>query len=109
MSATQEERHAASEAQRQAVALALEASLPYTGLRGFRPDQRLFAYLPVGTARKLGVLPLALVGDTLRVASATVDPPLGPIQTGFPNLRFEVAIAPRREIDAILDQHDDAA
>lgn len=82
--------------------LALELSFvsgrPLVGLRDFMPDERLFLYVPLPLAQSQRVCPLVLVEDSLKVASAFLDPDLGPVRERFPNLRIEVVIAARDEI-----------
>jgi hypothetical protein len=81
-----------------ALELALGATLPYAGLRGFIPDPRLFLYVPVATAVAQRVCPLVLVDDSLKLASAYLDPDLLAIRTRFPNLEIGLVIAPRGEL-----------
>ena len=66
----------AGDTSRAALDVALRHGLPYTGLRGFEPDLRLFHYIPLTVAVQHRVLPLLIVGDTLKVASAAPDPDL---------------------------------
>lgn len=92
-----------------ALRLALESGLPYTGLRGFDVDPRLLRYIPLQHAAKAQVVPVILIGDTLKVASATADPDLAAIRKAFPNLRLDVVIAPAAEIAASLHRAEGAA
>ncbi|MTD46128.1 hypothetical protein GKE82_18015 [Conexibacter sp. W3-3-2] len=85
-----------------ALGIALAANLPYTGLRGFDVDARLWRYVPLQLALKERVVPLTLVADELKVAAAHADPDLSALRTHFPNLRIGVVIAPAAEIDAAL-------
>ncbi len=81
-----------------ALELAVRSRRHYTGLRGFIPDPRLFLYIPVATAMAQRVCPLVLVQDSLKVASAYLDPDLHAVETRFPNLELELVLAPRSEI-----------
>src|SRR4051794_37972059 len=71
--------------------LALEVSMrsgyPFVALRGVEPDPKLFLYLPLELAEQEVVFPLILVGDTLTVAAAFLDPDLSLVTWRFPNLR----------------------
>ena len=84
--------------ERLALALALRSGLPYQGLRGFVPDERLFLYFPLAHARAQRIVPLVLIDDTLTLATAFVDVNLTFLRERFPNLRLTVVISPRREI-----------
>lgn len=81
-----------------ALELAVRSGRRYTGLRGFIPDPRLFLYVPLATALAERVCPLVLVEDSLKVASAYLDPDLLAVETRFPNLELELVLAPRSEI-----------
>jgi hypothetical protein len=83
---------------RLALALALRSGLRFEGLRDFTPDERLFLYLPLSIAMAERLLPLALSGDTLVVATAFVDADLSYLSRNFPNLEVEQVIAPRNDI-----------
>jgi len=85
-----------------ALALATASGRELVGLRGFVPDARLFLYVPVATALVERVCPLVLAGDTLKVASAYLDPDLSAVEARFPNLALELAVSPRGEILAAL-------
>jgi hypothetical protein len=87
----------------EALQIALEAGCAYTGLRGFSVDPRLWHYVPRGLAHREHVVPVILVGDTLKLASARPDPDLRALSARFPNLEVEVVIAPSHEIAAVLD------
>jgi hypothetical protein len=76
----------------------------FTGLRGFEPDPRLFFYLPLPVAMRQRVCPLVLVGDSLKLASAYLDPDLSYLARRFPSLQIELAIAPRSEILEALNR-----
>jgi hypothetical protein len=82
--------------------LAARSGLAFTGLRGFAPDPRLFAYLPLPIAMRERVCPLVLVGDSLKLASAYLDPDLSHVARRFPSLELELTVAPRNEIVAAL-------
>jgi hypothetical protein len=81
-----------------ALELAIRSGLPYSGLRGFIPDPRLFLYVPVATAVAQRVCPLVLVDDSLKLASAYLDPDLLAVRTRFPNLDLGLVIVPRDEL-----------
>jgi hypothetical protein len=83
---------------RLAVALALRSGRRFEGLRGLEPDPRLFLYVPLVLAERERVVPLVLVGDTLTLASAYLDPSLDPFRERFPHLDVELVISPRSEI-----------
>lgn len=85
-----------------ALRLALQSGLPFSGLRGFEVDPRLLHYVPLKHAREALVAPMILIGNALKVASATPDPDLAPVRDHFPNLTVEIVIAPAAEIDAAL-------
>ena len=87
-----------------AIEVALHTGLPFRGLRGYRPDPALFTYLPFAEAIEKRICPLSLDGDTLTVASAWADPDLSSVKDRFPNLEFELMIAPREEIIDALTQ-----
>jgi hypothetical protein len=85
-----------------ALELAAGSGRPFTGLRGFVPDPALFLYIPVATAVQERVCPLVLVGDSLKVASAYLDPDLVAVRTRFPNLELDLVVGMRSEILAAL-------
>jgi hypothetical protein len=89
---------------RAALALALETGMEYTGLRGFDPDPKLFHYVPVTLAARERVVPVVLVGDTLKVASARPDPDLSLVRSRFPYVTVDIVLAPATEIDRALDR-----
>lgn len=89
---------------RAALAIALDAGLPYTGLRDFTPDPKLFSYVPLSLATREVVVPVILVGDTLKVASARPDPDLSLVRSRFPYLSIDIVIAPAPEIDLALQR-----
>lgn len=89
---------------RAALDVALRHGLPYTGLRDFELDTRLLHYVPLPFAVQHRVLPLLIVGDTLKVASATPDPDLSLLTTRFPYLAVDIVIAPGPEIDRALER-----
>ncbi len=86
-----------------AMELAVRAGLPFTDLRGFVPDERLFLYVPLVAAISDRVCPLVLVDDTLHVASVYVDPRLEGLKRHFPKLEVAIEIAPRGQILAALN------
>jgi hypothetical protein len=81
-----------------ALELAARHGLPFTGLRGFAPDPRLFTYLPLAVAMRERLCPLILIGDALKLASAYVDPDLSYLTRRFPTLQLDLTIAPRSEV-----------
>jgi hypothetical protein len=87
-----------------AMAVALEAGLGYTGLRDFEPDPKLFHYLPPTLAAREQTVPVILVGDRLKVASARPDPDLSLVRRRFPYLAVDIVIAPAAEIDRALQR-----
>jgi hypothetical protein len=89
---------------RDALASALDAGMDYTGLRDFIPDPKLFHYLPAALAARERVVPVILVGDTLKVASATPDPDLSLVRTRFPYLQLAIVMAPITEIEQALQR-----
>lgn len=93
-----------SDEPREALAIALDAGLPYTGLRDFTPDPRLFSYVPPALAAREVVVPVILVGDTLKVASARPKPDLSLVRSRFPYLTVDIVIAPATEIDLALQR-----
>jgi hypothetical protein len=86
-----------------AVRVALESGLPYSGLRGFVVDPRMWHYVPHRTARALQVVPVTIIGDRLQLASAVPSPDLGPVLRHFPALAVDIVIAPATEIDRVLN------
>jgi hypothetical protein len=87
-----------------ALRIAIDARLPFAGLRGRAIDYRLFHYVPFELAQREAVVPLSLDGDTLTVAAATGAPDLAETRAAFPALPLRLVIAPRPEIRSILDQ-----
>jgi hypothetical protein len=81
----------------------MDSGLPYTGLRGFEPDAKLFRYLPLPMAAALRVVPLVVVGDRLKLASSIPRPDLSALRERFPYLAVDIVIAPGREIDVVLE------
>lgn len=81
-----------------ALELAASSGRSYTGLRGFVPDPTLFLYVPVAKAVQERVCPLLLIGDSLKLASAYLDPDLASVSARFPNLGLDLVVAPRSEI-----------
>jgi len=58
----------------EALALSLRTGLPYTGLRGFTCDPKLLLYVPMAMAVAERVVPVILVEDRLKLASAGPHP-----------------------------------
>lgn len=85
-----------------ALQLAVRSGLSMVGLRGFTPDEKLFLYVPVSLAQHERVCPLVLVGDSLKLASAYLDPDLSYVRGRFPQLDLELVVASRSEILAAL-------
>ncbi len=85
-----------------ALALAVRSGLPFVGLRSFSPDPAHFLYVPLSLALTEHVCPLALGEDSLRLATAFIDPDLSFVQERFPSLEIEFAVSPRVEILAAL-------
>jgi len=89
---------------RAALDVAMRHGLPFTGLRDFEPVSRLFHYVPLGFAVQQRLLPLVIVGDTLKLASAIPDPDLALLKSRFPYLAVDIVIAPGPEIDRVLER-----
>jgi hypothetical protein len=83
---------------RLAVALALRSGRRYEGLRRTRVNPELFLYVPLVVAQRERIVPLVLVGDSLLIASAYLDPDLSYLRERFPNLQLELVVSPRSEI-----------
>jgi len=92
-----------------ALELALASGRPLCGLRGFVPDERLFLYLPISVAVRERVCPIVMIGDSLKVASAFLDPDLSRVESRFPKLALELVLAPRGEILEALRRVEQAA
>lgn len=96
---------ASGDSAREALDLALRHGLPYTGLRDVEDvDPRLFHYVPLAYATQHRVVPLIVVGDTLKLASATPDPDLSAVRARFPYVALDIVIAPGPEIDRVLER-----
>ena len=87
-----------------ALDVALQHGLPYTGLRDFTPDSKLFHYVPLPYAVQHRVVPMLVVGDTLKVASSSPTPDLSLLRSRFPYLGVDIVIAPGPEIDRVLER-----
>jgi hypothetical protein len=94
----------AEDSSRTALDVALRNGLPYTGLRDFEPDPRLFHYVPLTYALANKLMPLLIVGDTLKLASAAPNPDLSLLRKRFPALTVDIVIAPGPEIDRVLER-----
>ena len=90
-----------------ALELASRTGRPFTGLRGFVADARLFAYLPLPIAVRERLCPIVLIGDSLKLATAFADPDLSYPARRFPSLQLDLTIAPRRDILAALNRVTD--
>jgi hypothetical protein len=86
-----------------ALELASRTGWPFSGLRGFVADARLFAYLPLAMAMRERLCPIVLIGDSLKLATAFADPDLSYPARRFPSLQLDLTIAPRRDILAALN------
>jgi hypothetical protein len=96
----------------EAVRIAFEAGLPFTGLRDFRPDERLWGRVAPEWALRERVVPLVVVGGRLKLAATRPDPDLSALAGAYAGV--DVVIAPAAEIDAALAEvrpngHDNAA
>lgn len=85
-----------------ALRLAVASGLPYTGLRGFRPDPRLWHYVPLGYALEHRVVPVVLTGDVLHLAATTPACDLAELRRGLPRLSLALSLAPEPEVRATL-------
>ena len=88
--------------------LALSHDLPFTGLRGFEVDARLWHYVPLAVALRERLVPLSLIGDELKLACSRPDPDLTALERHFPYLRLGVVIAAEDEIDDVLARAEGA-
>src|SRR4051812_21952119 len=84
----------------EAVRIAFEAGLPFTGLRDFRPDARQWGQVAPDWALRERVVPLVVVGGRLKLAAARPDPDLSALAGAYAGV--DVVIAPAAEIDAAL-------
>lgn len=87
-----------------ALEVALESNKPFTGLRDFTPDAKLFHYIPATLARTEQIVPLLLIGDSLKIACARAEPALDVVTDRFPALTVDIVIAPAAEIAAALER-----
>jgi len=88
----------------EAVRIAFEAGVPYTGLRDFHPDERLWALVDPAWARRERIVPLLIIGDRLQVAAVAPDVDLTSLEDAFGGV--DLVIAPAHEIDAVLAEVD---
>ena len=87
-----------------ALELAARSGLQYLGLRGFLVDERLLLYVPQLVALAERVCPIVMVGDSLKLASAYLEPDLDSVRSRFPRLDIELVISSRDEIlEALRD------
>ncbi|HET7567398.1 MAG TPA: hypothetical protein VFJ91_05360 [Gaiellaceae bacterium] len=86
-----------------AMELAVRSGLPFTDLRDFVPDERLFLYVPLVNAISERVVPIVLVDDRLHVASVYLQPRLEGVRRHFPKLDLAIEIAPRGQVLAALN------
>lgn len=84
--------------------IALGAGRAFTGLREFTPDPKLFLYVPLALAEREKVVPLVLVGDTLKLASAYYAPDLDLVRQRFPKVDIDLVVAMRSEVEAALER-----
>jgi len=77
-----------------ALALSLRTGLPYTGPRGFPCDPKLLLYVPMAMAVAERVVPVILVEDRLKLASAGPHPNLHLLSVRFPYLAPPVPLRP---------------
>ena len=87
-----------------ALRIALEAGLPFTGLRDFQVDPRMWHYVPLTVAIRERIVPMIVIGDALTIAAAHPDPDLSSLRTHFPNLTVSLVIAAPEELDAVLQR-----
>lgn len=84
--------------------IALGAGREFTGLRDFTPDPKLFLYVPLAVAEREKVVPMVVVGDTLKLASAYYEPDLALVRQRFPKVELELVVATRSEVEAALER-----
>jgi Type II secretion system (T2SS), protein E, N-terminal domain len=92
-----------------ALALALRAGLPFVGLRDHEPDPGLDRLIPPDAARAARVVPLAAGEDHLRLAVADPEADITALAPYIRDLRVELAVADRDEVEAILGPPKPAA
>jgi MshEN domain len=92
------------EFRRDALRLSFELGRMFVGLRGHQPDRNLFSYLPIDLAMREQLLPIALEGSTLRIATAAANPDLSLVRVRYPQLQLELVSAPAHEIAVALEQ-----
>ena len=92
-----------------ALEIAIEARLPYVGLRDVAVDETLLHYLPLSLALREQVAPVVLVDDTLTVATVRPSPDLEQVARRFPRLSIALVVAPADEIVALLESFADEA
>lgn len=78
--------------------LALRHGLRYSGLREAVLDERMLLYIPLAVCERELVVPLAVAGDVLEVATAYHDPDLELLDERFPDLAVELVLAPAERI-----------
>lgn len=87
-----------------ALSLSFRSNRPFVGLRDFEPDHRLFLYVPLHVAQRERIVPLVLIGDSLKLASAYLDPDVAFLEQRFPNLHVDLVVSSRREIVEALQR-----
>lgn len=91
-----------------ALRIALQSGLPYTGLRDFEIDPRLLRYVPLRVATEEQIVPVVLIANTLTIAAPRPQPDLTTVRKHFPHLGIDVVIAPATEIAAALRRAEGA-
>jgi Type II secretion system (T2SS), protein E, N-terminal domain len=92
-----------------ALALAFRAGLPFVGLRDHEPDPELDRLIPPDAAHAARVVPLAAGEDHLRLAVADPEADITALAPYIRDLRVELAVADRDEVEAILGPPKPAA
>jgi hypothetical protein len=92
-----------------ALALAFRAGLPFVGLRDHEPDPELDRLIPPDAARAARGVPLAAGEDHLRLAVADPEADITALAPYIRDLRVELAVADRDEVEAILGPPTPAA
>ncbi len=87
----------------------MAAGLPFTGLRDFAVDPRMWLYVPQRVALAQRVVPMTIIADRLQLAAAAPDPDLTAIRRHFPALGIDIVIAPADEIDRVLSHTEGTA
>jgi hypothetical protein len=88
----------------QALELALQYGMRYSGLREVEVDPRLLLYVPLDVCERLEIVPIAIGEHAIEVATASVEPHMEFVGERFPGLEIELVLAP---IERIACLHDD--